>query len=205
MPLIKTYELINSQVNIWEIDKNQDDLESAKQISMNYHRHLSNYKNKNKINQILATRLLANTLFPGHELLQNKNGKPFLDPTSQQISLSNDKNTIALFASNEKCGIDIQSYNKSIKKIQHKFVNNKDFSYQGNEEELMWTWCAKESMYKIYGIPEIFFKDHLIIKQNNNNELYGECIHTKFPYKCALKTIRLKNYFLVYTKNLELN
>jgi len=119
--------------------------------------------------------------------------------------LSNDKSLIAMLSSNEKCGIDIQSFNCKIKNIQHKFVNNKDFSYQGTEEELMWTWCAKESMYKVYGTPEIFFKDHLIVYLKEGNELFGECIHDEYSYKCTLSIMRFKNNFIVYTKNIELN
>ena len=60
-----------------------------------------------------------------------------------------------MIGSNEKCGIDIESSERNIMKID-KFINEYDFSYNG---DLLWTWCAKECMYKIYGTSEIFLKN----------------------------------------------
>ena len=95
-------------------------------------------------------------------------------------------------------------YGPSVKSF-HKFINKNDFSFNGNTEDLLWTWCAKESMYKIYGESEIFFKDHLIIKKNDKNTLIGQCIHKNYLFSCQLNKIIFNNYFLVYTSNFEHN
>ena len=205
MPLIKILKFHNSQIGIWKINENENKLNLLKSISNEYHPEVNQYKSKHKKNQVLSTKLLANKLYPKHELIKNKLGKPILQPDNISISISNDQDLIVMMASNKKCGIDLQTPKKKIHLIQHKFINKNDFSYNGNIEDLLWTWCAKECMYKIYGVPEIFFKDHLIITRIDENTLNGQCIHDNYLFNCQLNKMLFNNCFLVYTSNFEPN
>ena len=205
MPLFKILKIQEGLIGIWKI--NENDLHSNTLInnSSGYHPNFKNYKNKHKKAQVLCTRSLANELFPNHQLAKNDFGKPELRPNSYSISISNTKDLIVMIGSNKKCGIDIESSERNIMKIKDKFINEYDFSYNGNNEDLLWTWCAKECMYKIYGTPEIFFKEHLQIKSIDKNTLVGECCHEKFLFKCQINKMIIDNQFLVYTSNFEAN
>jgi len=203
MPLLKIHKIHNGQIGIWKIDEKEINSNQLKPTPSEYHPKVFTYKSNHKIMQVLSARLLANELYPNHQLLKNKLGKPYLNPDTLSISISNDKDLVAMIGNSEKCGIDIQTPKRKIFKIKKKFINKDDFSYDGNNEDLLWTWCAKESMYKIFGIPEIFFKDHLKIKVINENTLYGECVHEKYFFSCHLNKLKINNHFLVYTSNFE--
>jgi len=203
MPLIKIHKTHNGQIGIWEIDEKENKLKLLKTKSKEYHPNISTYKNNHKVNQVLSTKLLAHKMYPNHDLKKNEFGKPFLDPENISISISNDRDLIVMMGSTSKCGIDLQFPKKKIDLIQHKFINKNDFSFKGKTEDLLWTWCAKESMYKIYGVPEIFFKDNLKITILNENTLYGECLHEKYLFNCHINKMLINNYFLVYTSNFE--
>ena len=203
MPLIDTFYDNNSKIGIWEIDNNDKLSKYNQWLSASYHPDVLNYKNKTRIQQVFAARMLSNELYPGYELCQNKQKKPFLKPPDFYISLSNDNNYVAMIGSNIRCGIDIQSEKSNIKKIQHKFVNTYDCINNGNLNELMWLWCAKETLYKVFGVPEILFKEHLIVFYNDENQLYGKCIHSDYSFKCRLYNKKYKNNFLVYTGKLD--
>ena len=141
--------------------------------------------------------------FDYYQLKKNHYGKPVLIPESIYISISNDQDLVVMIGSNDKCGIDIECSDRKISKIKDKFINKNDFSYNGSNEDLLWTWCAKESMYKVHGTPEIFFKDHLRINTINNDTLIGECYHEKYLFKCQLNKLKINNHFLVYTSKFE--
>jgi phosphopantetheinyl transferase len=205
MPLLKILKIHKGQIGIWKIDEKEINSNQLNPTPSEYHPKVFTYKSNHKIMQVLSARLLAQELLPDHQLLKNKLGKPYLNPDTLSISISNDQDLVAMIINSEKCGIDIQTPKRKIFKIKKKFINKDDFSYDGNNEDLLWTWCAKESMYKIFGIPEIFFKDHLKIKVINENTLYGECIHEKYLFSCQLNKLKINNHFLVYTSNFETN
>ena len=205
MPLFKILKIHEGQIGIWKINEKEIESISLKVKSLEYHPNVISYRNTQRKMQVLATRLLANELFPDHQLMKNEFGKPVLNPDTHSISISNDQNLVVMIGSNEKCGIDIESSNRNLNNIKNKFINEHDFSYNGNNEDLLWTWCAKESMYKIFGTPEIFFKDHLKIKTINKNTLIGECSHKKYLFHCQLNKVKFNNHFLVYTSNFETN
>ena len=160
---------------------------------------------KEAFSKAIGTGISNGIKFNEIVVTNNKFGKPYLNPNTLSISISNDQDLVAMIVNSEKCGIDIQTPKRKIFNIKKKFINKDDFSYDGNNEDLLWTWCAKESMYKILGIPEIFFKDHLKIKVINENTLYGECIHEKYFFSCQLNKLKINNHFLVYTSNFETN
>lgn len=201
MPFIKIEKTKSGTIGFWEIGEN-DDFSYAKTIFKFYHPNWLNYKNVQRKKQILATRLLAHKMCPNDEILQNPFGKPFFNSKHKHLSISNDKNIIVLYLSNQPCGIDIQSLNKKILNISHKFQNKNDFANESNEEELIHLWSAKESIYKIHGKSEILFKKHLTVL-NQDNKIYGTCSHPGYSFNCKINTLKFKNYYLVYTSNFE--
>ena len=63
-------------------------------------------------------------------------------------------------------------------------------------------WCAKEALYKINGNPNIFFKEHMIIEESEEeNIIVGKIIHPEFRKDYKLKVHFIENYCLVYTLN----
>jgi 4'-phosphopantetheinyl transferase len=201
MSLIKIFNNINSQIAFWKIENSSV---FSNKINSNYHREIMSYKNFNRVNQILQTRALSYNLFPDEILSQYRSGKPYLKSNSVFISISNTKNFITIMSSIYPCGIDIQKGINSIEHLQHKFINNDDFADVNNQIDLMWTWCAKEAMYKVFGTKNINFKKHLIVLFNNGN-FTGYCIHPEYKFSCNFNHKMLCNNYLIYTKDIIIN
>jgi phosphopantetheinyl transferase len=203
MPFIKIEKIKSGTIGFWEIAEN-DDFSHANSIFKLYHPNWLDYKNIQRRQQILATRLLADKMCPNVEIFQNNFGKPYFKNKNKHLSISNDKNIIVLYLSNQPCGIDIQSSNKKVLNIAYKFHNKNDFAADSNEEELIHLWCAKESIYKIHGKPEILFKNHItILNKKEDNRFYGTCSHPNYSFTCRINKLKIKNYCLVYTSDFE--
>jgi len=203
MPFIKIEKIKSGLIGFWEIAE-KDDFNLANSIFKSYHPNCKNYKNEYRQKQILATRLLANKMCPKENIFQDSFGKPHFESKEKYLSISNDQDIVVLYISNQPCGKDIQSINKKISNISHKFLNKNDFAKDYNEKELIHLWCAKESMYKIYGNPEILFKKHLTIFEiKGDNTLHGISSQPNFLFNCIINNLKFKNYYLVYTSSFK--
>ena len=141
-------------------------------------------------------------MFPQHNLSQNLDGKPIFIGSQLFVSISNTKNITVIMVSSERCGIDIQYKQKNILKLQNKFINKNDFVKNINIENLMWAWCAKESMYKVFGNSKINFKNNLIISYKNGI-FTGFCNHSEFLFSCEFDTEIINGYYFINTKNIQ--
>jgi len=154
LALLKNHENINYHYQLREIDTDLTKSESSFQVLPKYHPNIKSYKNHFRINQILNTRRIVKELVGENvELIQNRNGKPILLNSDHFISISNHKNIIAVMIAKFSCGIDVESQNRNLTKIQHKFINHQDFS-MFNNNDLSKIWSGKEVLYKIHGLPK---------------------------------------------------
>ena len=202
MGLVKIKNTNDGKIGFWKLS-NSDDLNFAETILNSYHPNWKNYKNKNRRHQILAARLLANKLCPNQQITQNEYGKPFLIDSNDHISISNEKDVIAMYISKHPCGIDIQSINTKIVKIYHKFYNDNDSIDILDKKQLTQLWTSKEAMYKIYGIPSILFKEHLILKKESSADYYGYCTSPSITFQCKINLHSFENYLLAFTSNFK--
>ena len=101
----------------------------------------------------------------------------------------------------DPCGIDIQEITPKVMRVKSKFINENDIYWTSEKErDLTVLWCAKETLYKINGDPNIFFKEHMIIEESNEeNILIGKIIHPEYRKNYKLKVHFIENYCLVYT------
>lgn len=200
MALLKNHENINYHYQLREIDTDLTKSESSFQVLPKYHPNIKSYKNHFRINQILNTRRIVKELVGENvELIQNRNGKPILLNSDHYISISNHKNIIAVMIAKFSCGIDVESQNRNLTKIQHKFINHQDFS-MFNNNDLSKIWSGKEVLYKIHGLPKINFKKHLkIIK--NNKEMVGRCEHDDISFETNLNSLIHKDLLVMFNTN----
>ena len=203
MALLKNHKNINYHYQLWEIDTDLTKSESSFEILPKYHPNVNRYKNPFRINQILNTRRIVKELLGKNiDLIQNINGKPILLNSDHFISISNHKNLIAVIIAKFLCGIDIESQNRNLTKIQHKYISHQDFSTLNKNDDLTKIWCGKEVLYKIHGFPIINFKKHLrIIK--NNKEMIGRCEHDDISFETNLKSVIHEDLILMFNTNYQ--
>ncbi|QNL20809.1 4'-phosphopantetheinyl transferase superfamily protein [Hyphobacterium sp. CCMP332] len=97
-----------------------------------------------------------------NEILKNQEGKPYLRESTLHVSLSHNKNIAAVMFSNYSCGIDVELFREKIIRIQDKFLTTKEKKqFSQNIPALTLIWSAKESVYKMLGIPGLIFKEQI--------------------------------------------
>ena len=82
-------------------------------------------------------------------VLVSKNKIPNIENSNKKISITHTNQIIAIIIADYPCGIDIESRNRDISRIKHKFLNKEDFTNGNHLEDLMQNWCMKEVLYKI--------------------------------------------------------
>lgn len=132
-------------------------------------------------------------------------GKPHLNDSPYDISLSHSGRFAAVIASPKVCGIDIQHLVPKLKKIEKKFMTQEDLNRLSEVyymEQLHVYWGAKEALYKAYGKRKLEFREHIIIEPFEYDVSFGQCrgyvkkneVHMDFEIHYRL----IENYMLVY-------
>jgi phosphopantetheinyl transferase len=115
----------------------------------------------------LACRVLAKSFYPELSISKDEKGKPHFNNSTVHFSWSHSGNyAAAIFNTEESTGIDIETVQPRILKIEDKFCNATDKQHihrTRHVESLLLIWGAKESMFKHYGKKEVDFKKHMSI------------------------------------------
>jgi phosphopantetheinyl transferase len=168
MPLYKSIDL-NSQtiVKVWKIS------EPLESLLNNTDLNLESLERVNRINSELHRKaflsvrmLLVEFGYSDSDLFYDSFGKPYLRD-GKHISISHSYHFSVLVISSAEVGIDIEKQRSKIIKIAPKFIGYETFYLNENDpsqiQKLTWVWCAKEALYKLYGIPGTNFKKHFIV------------------------------------------
>lgn len=137
------------------------------------------------------------------ELAYTETNKPFLKNRNEHISISHSHAKLAIIVNKqESTGIDIELIRDKVKSVQDKFLNEQEIAFAGNDiEKLITLWAAKETLYKIYGLREIEFKQHLFIEPFHSNTIAGKIALNDFTKKYELVKEKIEDYILVYSLN----
>ena len=147
--------------------------------------------------------LLEKLLTKEVQLEYSSNGKPNLVDQAKHISISHSHDKLAVIINiKEETGVDIEIIRDKILNIKHKFLSDDELlDAKDDVEKLIIYWSAKETLYKIYGLPAVDFINHLHI-QPFEKELKGTIMGSiKLPTLNAdfkLHYEKIEEYVLVY-------
>jgi 4'-phosphopantetheinyl transferase len=150
---------------------------------------------------------LINQLLDKEAMIEyDEKGKPYLKDHTAHISVSHSHDKLAIIINeNEATGIDIELIRDKVLRIKHKFLSDTELEDGGDHiEKLLIYWAAKETLYKIYGLKEVDFIEHLFIKpftKHNLGTITGEINLPDFKETFDLNYQLLDNYVLVYALN----
>ena len=166
MPLYKSIALDNeTHVLIWEITETEGALASQVKLGELSKKRLASMKSEIHRRAYLSVRhLLAIAQYSDEDLTYSEEGKPeLIDGVC--VSISHSHQYSGLILSSNAVGIDIEKQRSKIEIIADKFISEKEKEYLPNiadkVEALTLIWCAKESMYKLYGKKGVSFKQHM--------------------------------------------
>src|SRR5699024_6379395 len=95
-------------------------------------------------------------------------GKPHLKD-GKYISITHSREFTGIIVSDDRpVGIDIEKQREKILRIAHKFTTLEEYHTLANEEALIRklniVWCAKESIYKLYGKKGLLFLENINVQ-----------------------------------------
>lgn len=180
MPLIlqKTIDK-NTRLGLWKIEETKELLKEMVDLNPAEEIQYASFKSEVRKKQWLSYRiLLKEILFPYLPIIEyDVFGKPRLKDSSLNLSISHSGDYSAVITSNTiRVGIDIERLKDRIYRIKDKFLTVEEDQKIGETdrlEKLYIAWGAKESLYKIYGRPEV--------------ELQRDIFIDSFPYLCGGK------------------
>lgn len=169
MPLYKSFQPASDvRVYIWKIEEPESWLSRDVELTPHCQRRVEGMQSELHRRGFLSIRhLMAQAGYADADLYYDGNGKPHLiDGTHISITHSFEFTGIIL---SRKCevGIDIEKQRDKILRIAHRFTTIEEYHGMANAEALVrkltMVWGAKESLYKIMGIPGVSFLHHIYV------------------------------------------
>ena len=124
---------------------------------------------KRRMEWLSSRWLLMNILkeynLPIDRLEKDEFGKPYISDSKIHLSISHSFPYVAAIVDpHEATGIDIESPKEKIIRISKKFMHPEELQHTRKDvPKLTLYWCAKETLYKIFGRKQISFNTHLLI------------------------------------------
>lgn len=169
MPLYKSFQPTSDiRVYIWKIEESESWLSRDVELTPHCQRRVEGMQSELHRRGFLSIRhLMAEAGYTDADLYYDTNGKPHLrDGTHISITHSFEFTGIILSRQHE-VGIDIEKQRNKILRIAHRFTTMREYQSVANEEALVrkltMIWGAKESLYKITGVPGVSFLDHICV------------------------------------------
>lgn len=169
---------------------------------------LEKIKGKGRRLEWLAARQLIHKMSQRKDrgaLIKDEFGKPYLENSKWQISLSHTNQMAAAIAAPNSVGIDIQVFVPKIERLAHKYMRPEEFASLKEETRLRHLhvyWCAKEALYKIYGRKLLDFRQHIHVTpfeySEDGGQFKGRVLKEDFDETFHLWYEVIEDYFLVY-------
>lgn len=172
MPLYKTITPnAHTKVLIWKIEESLEWLSNGIELTSHCGNRINSMKSEIHRKGFMSIRhLLAEVGYVDKDLYYDNFGKPHLH-NGKQISITHSHEFTGIIVSNKPVGVDIEKQRDKILRIAHKFTPLSEYHTVANEEALIRkltiVWCAKESLYKLYGKKGLMFLHHINVKDFN--------------------------------------
>lgn len=182
MPLLIHKHLeADLEIGIWQIAEPEAWFTERLALSLEEEEQLARIKGYRRV-EWLASRQLVHQM-SGQEkrsaFLKDEFGKPHLENTSYQISISHSHGMTAAISGPVDLGIDIQKIVPKIGRIAHRFLSEEELACLSPSyfylEHLHVFWGAKEALYKAYGRRELDFSRHLLVEPFKYHPHIGVC------------------------------
>ncbi|MEX0966563.1 MAG: 4'-phosphopantetheinyl transferase superfamily protein [Bacteroidia bacterium] len=208
MPLQFIRNLDNgSRLGLWKLTETPEELLQYLQFNDQEKALFLTLNGASRRMQWLGSRVLLRQLLQTDhfiEMTTDENGKPALVNFPFEVSLSHSFCYAAAIIGKSRVGIDIEMVKDKIRKIAPRFVTpqEQDFLKPATEvEQLYAIWCAKESLFKLYGQGQLNFRSHIRVHPFDiTAETLKATIHkNNFIRNYEVHFERIDGYMLAYT------
>jgi 4'-phosphopantetheinyl transferase len=191
---------------LWKITESVEELRSAISLREGEERLYNTFVAESRQKQWLAYRILIRELLKPDEfpVEYDVTGKPFLADSDFHISVTHTDDLAAVIISRHaRVGIDIEKMKPRIEKVREKFINPEETAFITTErelEQLTLAWCAKEALYKLFGLKNLDFRENMLVEipaQAGMTFNAMICFGGK-RYKYRLHSKLIGSYIMVY-------
>ena len=117
-------------------------------------------------------------------LNHHDNGKPYLENSVYNISITHTDNFVAIITHDEEdLGIDVESLDRDFSAVEKKALSEEeieDLDEDKRNEQLAIYWCAKEAIYKRMSQTRVDFAEQIEVEKfrpKGEGELEATFIH----------------------------
>lgn len=209
MPLLYKREIYpQGLIGIWKIEEDEDFFLDQIGLYPGEDQQLQVIKGFRRL-EWLACRHLVHLLSDRNirgAIFKDPFGKPFLENSAWDISMSHSGGLAAVIAAPCVVGIDIQQIVQRITHLAPKFVHEEEQSILDktnyNVEAAHVIWGVKESLYKAYGKGNIDFKKDLRIEhfdyQDSGGDLDCCVLNHHFTHNFKGHYQKIEDFIFVY-------
>ena len=183
MPLFRKTQLTaKTSLGIWKIEEDPESLKSTLHLNPEENRYYNTLRSDLRKKHWLSYRNIISELVENEAVDLFYDGFGKLHPVNRNYHLSVTHSGIfsaAIVSLEKPVGIDIEMLKDRIERVKERFLSEDERASIGNQnrlEKLYVYWGAKESLYKLYGKPEVEFgKDILVFPFEFRSEEKGAC------------------------------
>ena len=208
MPLVQHRHLLpEGELGLWQIAEDERFFLEQMTLPEKEAEELTKIKGHRRL-EWLASRWLLHILSGREErgnCLKDEFGKPYLEHSLFDISISHSRKYTAVIAAPRLVGVDIQKLVPKIERIAHKYMRPEELDSletASRLEHLHVYWGAKEALYKAYGRRRLDFREHIILEPFAYELEKGRCRGTvkkeDFQRNFRIFYEKIDNYVLVY-------
>jgi len=201
VPLHSKKQINNGIVALWKINESFDEL-----VELIPAHWLKNIDLTQVSRHNLAARALANEVCPDFDYLEkDAYGKPYFESALHKISITHAGEFAGfMLKEGEECGLDMEKVTTRIQRISSRFMREDELSYKEHGLKGMYlVWCAKETMYKYYGMKALDFKEHMKVLPssitNGHGTLIGQIKKGNYFKELKMEYSEFDNYIIVNT------
>lgn len=168
MPLILKKDTDNKGiVALWKIDESWEFLASLLVFSDDELEKVKTFRLDSRKQEYLAVRCLIKEVLGIDPVINYlPSGKPILQNSEYQLSISHTKGVVAIALSKGKyVGVDIEYPSERVARVYDRFISKEESSFIPEERQLEYyilIWCLKETMYKMIDRKSVIFNHHFI-------------------------------------------
>ena len=180
MPLILHENIENGEIGLWKVSEEIETLLSLAKLSADDTLTYSGISAIHRKKEWLATRALLNELIRKQHLIKyHIDGRPYLDDSQINISISHSTGYIAIILHSKSIpGIDIELITRKVGKVGSRFLSSDELVVCNEQAEhsnhrMLVHWCAKEAVYKMVPLSNIEFANDIRIEMGDSAEGAG--------------------------------
>lgn len=214
MPLLSHENLpYCGELGLWKIEEEEQFFQQKLPLSEQEQAELAAIKSAKRRLEWWSGRYLVHHMSGRAQrgaCYKNEYGKPYLDASPFDISISHSHGIAAVVAAPVSVGVDVQRIVDKIERLAHKYMRPEEsasIEAVNRLEQLHVYWCAKEALYKAYGLRELDFREHIAIEpfefETDGDTLQGKVKKNDFVADFQLWYRMIEEHVLVYAMELE--